>query len=398
MRPAISLILVVVLVRVSDALSRAPPRIDPEANYDVIQLITSKGYPAEQHYATTPDGYILGLQRIPYGRGQTPGPRPVVFLQHGLLCSAADWVVNLANESFGFILADAGFDVWLGNVRGNTYSLNHTKLTPKDKEFWLFSFDEHALIDLPTMLNHALSVSGQSQLFYAGHSQGTVMGFAGFTANKTLASQINAFIALAPVTTVKHVEGALAVIAPFYKWFLPALDAIGDGEFLPNSQLLDDLAKYVCPDQVIDDICENVIFLICGFNKDNINITRLDVYYSHTPAGTSVQNLVHFSQEVLDGYFCKYDYGSAEANIAHYGTPTPPSYNVTELTVPTMLFTGGNDWLADPTDVAELIPKIKSVTIYDKNIPQYEHLDFLWGLDAATDVYEEAIAIMKQRL
>ena len=63
-----------------------------------------------------------------------------------------------------------------------------------------------------------------------------------------------------------------------------------------------------------------------------------------------------------------------------------------------MLFTGGNDWLADPTDVAELIPKIKSVIIYDKNIPQYEHLDFLWGLDAATEVYDEAIAIMKQRL
>lgn len=52
------------------------------------------------------------------------------------------------------------------------------------------------------------------------------------------------------------------------------MDAIGDGEFLPNSQLLDDLAKYVCPDQVIDDICENVIFLICGFNKDNINIVN----------------------------------------------------------------------------------------------------------------------------
>lgn len=79
-------------------------------------------------------------------------------------------------------------------------------------------FDEHALIDLPTMVNHALSVSGQSKLFYAGHSQGTVMGFAGFTANKTLAAQIDAFIALAPVTTVKHVEGALAYIAPFYKW------------------------------------------------------------------------------------------------------------------------------------------------------------------------------------
>ena len=92
----------------------------------------------------------------------------------------------------------------------------HLNLSLKKKN----RFDEHALIDLPTMLNHALSVSGQSQLFYAGHSQGTVMGFAGFTANKTLASQINAFIALAPVTTVKHVEGALGVIAPFYKWLV----------------------------------------------------------------------------------------------------------------------------------------------------------------------------------
>ena len=34
-----------------------------------IQLITSKGYPAESHWVTTPDGYILGLHRI-------PGPRP----------------------------------------------------------------------------------------------------------------------------------------------------------------------------------------------------------------------------------------------------------------------------------------------------------------------------------
>ena len=37
--------------------------------YPPIQLITSKGYPAEAHWATTPDGYILGLHRI-------PGPRP----------------------------------------------------------------------------------------------------------------------------------------------------------------------------------------------------------------------------------------------------------------------------------------------------------------------------------
>ena len=71
--------------------------------------------------------------------------------------------------------------------------------------------------------------------------------------------------------------------------------------------------------------------------------------------------------------------------------PHPPPYNVTELTVKTALFTGGQDWLADPTDVANLIPKIKDVIFYHKNISYYDHLDFIWGLDAATQVYSEII-------
>ena len=65
------------------------------------QIITSEGYPCKQYTVKTKDGFFLSVQRIPHGRKLSPGKRPVVFLQHGLLCSSTDWVVNLANESLG---------------------------------------------------------------------------------------------------------------------------------------------------------------------------------------------------------------------------------------------------------------------------------------------------------
>lgn len=103
-------------------------------------IIRYHGYKAEEHTVTTVDGYILTIHRITSGKNQkvTNSPKPVFFLQHGLLCSSADWVVNPPNDSLGFLLADAGFDVWLGNSRGNTYSNKH-KIYPTDSDkYWSF--------------------------------------------------------------------------------------------------------------------------------------------------------------------------------------------------------------------------------------------------------------------
>merc|ERR1712168_816138 len=173
----------------------------PEIGMTVPQLIRYWNYPVEEHQVRTDDGYLLTVHRIPHGRNDTTGAgkvRPVVFLQHGLHCSSSNWLINLPHQSFGFILADNGFDVFLGNVRGNTYSRRHEHLKPSSPRFWDYSFDEHAKYDLPAMINHVLNVTGNEQLYYVGHSQGTMMAFAKLSEDEQFRKKIKLFFALAP--------------------------------------------------------------------------------------------------------------------------------------------------------------------------------------------------------
>ena len=58
-------------------------------------------------------------------------------------------------KSAAFIAANAGFDVWLGNNRGNKYSLMHKKYDPAyDEKFWDHSFIEYAKYDIPSWIEH----------------------------------------------------------------------------------------------------------------------------------------------------------------------------------------------------------------------------------------------------
>ena len=100
-----------------------------------------------------------------------------MFLQHGILASAENWVINGEN-SVAFILAKRGYDVWLGNHRGTKYSRNHVTLDPnKDEEFWQFSFQELGDYDMPACIDYVREQIGVKKLTYIGHSQGTTQMF-----------------------------------------------------------------------------------------------------------------------------------------------------------------------------------------------------------------------------
>lgn len=65
----------------------------------------NRGYPVASYSVTTEDGYILEVHRIPGKKDQTSdlGTGKPVFLQHGLLCSSADWLISPSDRSLGKI-------------------------------------------------------------------------------------------------------------------------------------------------------------------------------------------------------------------------------------------------------------------------------------------------------
>lgn len=63
-------------------------------------------------------------------------PKGVLLLQHGLEDCSDMWVMNSADRAPAIILARLGWDVWLGNNRGNYYSHQHAYLDNNSKEYY----------------------------------------------------------------------------------------------------------------------------------------------------------------------------------------------------------------------------------------------------------------------
>jgi lysosomal acid lipase/cholesteryl ester hydrolase len=363
--------------------------VDPEITMSPTELIEHWGYPSEMYNVTTEDGYILSVYRIPHGRNETGTPskkKPVVFFQHGLEGSCTNWLENLPQQSAAYIFADAGFDVWLGNFRGNTYSKTHATLSNKDHAYWQFSWDEMAQYDLPAMINRALEVTGADSLYYVGHSMGTMTAFAKLSEDQVFAKKIKQLHALGPIHTLNNIRGRMKYEAKLTKYLQNIASWFGIDQYLPNSRFTNLIAEYICTNPIGDIFCTHYILQISGPDTHQLNTTRMPVYFGHNPAGTSVQNMAHFGQMVNNGKFQMYDYGSVD-NMKHYKQKTPPLYDVTKMETPTALYWGAQDYLADPTDVAALVPLIKNkiATVY---LQDFNHMDFIWGLRAPSEIYQ----------
>ncbi|CAG9819620.1 unnamed protein product [Phaedon cochleariae] len=367
---------------------------NPDEVLDVAQIIARHGYKSETHVVVTEDGYILKVHRIP-GSKEGKQIRQPIYLQHGLLGSSADWIIN-GNNSLGFLLADEGYDVWLGNARGNTYSKAHTSIPVTNPKFWNFSFHEMGSTDLPAVLYYINNTTSRpGEIIYIGHSMGTTMYFIFSSMYQQAAKNVKMMIALAPVAYMANIKSPIKYLAPFsgnIEWLTKHL---GFNQFLPNNKIMR-ILSYQCElFNLNTEICENLIFAICGFDKEEFNEKILPVVLSKDPAGTSTKTMVHFAQEIKNnGNFQQFDYGSKQ-NMIEYGTMVPPNYNVSSIKTPIYLMYAMNDWLANHIDVQRLSLKLNSLAgMYRINLDTFNHVDFLFGKRAEELVYEPILEVI----
>lgn len=339
----------------------------------------------------TTDGYLLCLHRLAWKRGEE-GQRtnsskggvkkPVIYLHHGLMMNSEIWVCLTDDERcLVFQLVEKGYDVWLGNNRGNKYSKKSIHHAPTSPAFWNFSMDEFAFHDIPDSINYILSATNQPSLSYIGFSQGTAQAFATLSIHPKLNDKVNVFIALAPAMSPAGLRNgivdSLMKTSPQILYLLLGRKAILSSTAFWQSILY--------PPIFVRVIDYGLDFLF-GWKSKNMSMAQKLAAYPHLYSFTSVKSVVHWFQIIRTKAFQMYDDDVQTVPILGSGVAKytrVARFPTRNIKTPCVLVYGGSDSLVDIEVMLKQLPPHTVAT----EIPHYEHLDFLWARDVDTLVF-----------
>ncbi|XP_031617336.1 lipase 1-like [Contarinia nasturtii] len=349
------------------------------------QLVEYYGYEAETHKVTTEDGYILTIFRC-NSKNLTSNAKKSVILNHGLLLSSDDFCIDTPKHALAYILADANYDVWLVNGRGNVYSRNHISKDPNElfSAFWDFSWYEIGVYDLPAVIDYILQNTNNSKTYYVGYSQGTTSALVLLSKRPEYNEKIYAASLMAPAAYQSNDGEIYQIAASIASKIAPILNAIRSNEFLPRSYLLTELINTVCGIDL--KLCNIIIDIICGPSINQRNNTMLPVFLCKLPSGVSLKQFIHYGQEIHYGFFGKY--------MDNF--KIPDDFPLSQITIPMSIHYSVVDQLAAAPDVEKLITKLKNSKLFIQRINKaFNHVDFVWSMNAASLIYSKILTFFE---
>ncbi|KPJ09425.1 Lipase 3 [Papilio machaon] len=350
--------------------------------YSTFKNIIAEGYHAETHNVITEDEYILEVYRIPYRRNEDSGDenRPIVLLMHGLLGASNSFTIYGSEYSMGYHLADAGYDVWLGNARGTKNSRRHLKLDADDNtqklQFFDFTFEDIGRYDVAAMVNYILNHTKQDGLHFIGHSQGAT----NFLVLASMRPEFNRkFISahlLGPVGYQNHFPNQqLLKISRITDMLYSVGVSLGYVElYPPNSTVALDINT--------TSLCLNYLHSqnLCESLNDKIELTTSEVDVDLIGGG-SIKQFAHYGQNIRDRAFRRWNYGIAR-NLQIYGWERPPPYDLKKITTKVTLHYTLNDKLVDVRDILAMAHDLRHADIRKVPRDSFLHEEFVTAKDA----------------
>jgi pimeloyl-ACP methyl ester carboxylesterase len=243
-----------------------------------------------------------------------------ILLIHGLLQDCESFLCCGQRNSLAAVLAHEGYDVWLGNNRGNRYSNKHVDVTADVVDYWNFSIDHLANYDLLAMVKCMLQTVNNEQrerhldpidhVIVIGFSQGSAQTLLGLSTSQYLQDHINLFVALSPPIKLKGFNSTwlASVLTAF-----PSLVSLifGRRAMFPNVLSVKNtlsnsmFAKLVC----------GAVYFLFGWRCANIDPSRRPALFQHVFSPSSVLCVLHWFQIMENNELVNYRYSPSDHKV-----------------------------------------------------------------------------------
>lgn len=244
--------------------------------------------------------------------------------------------------------------------------------------------DQFAFHDIPNSIDYILETTYQLSLSYIGFSQGTAQAFAALSTHPTLNDKVDVFIGLAPAMSPAGLQNgvvdALVKASPEVLFL-----AFGRRSLLSSTTMWQSI---LYPPIFVRIIDISLTFLFNWTGKNISNRQKLAAY-PHLYSFTSTKSVVHWFQIIRNKSFQMYDDDvqaplSLTASDRYYRVAKFPTRNIK---TPVVLIYGGSDSLID---IKVMLKELPRHTVA-KEVPHFEHLDFLWAQEVDTLVFPHVL-------
>ena len=249
--------------------------------------------------------------------------------------------------------------------------------------------DQFAFHDIPDSIDYILATTSQPSLSYVGFSQGTAQAFATLSIHPTLNNKVDVFIGLAPAMSPaglrNGVVDALVKASPEVLFL-----AFGRRSILSSATMWQSI---LYPPIFVRIIDMSLSFLFAWSGR-NITLDQKLAAYPHLYSFTSTKSVVHWFQIIRNKSFQMFDDDvqaplSLGASDRYYRVAKFPTRNIK---TPIVLVYGGSDSLVD---IRVMLKELPRHTVA-KDVPHFEHLDFLWGQEVETLVFPHVFEALSE--